>query len=656
MKWFRRREKNMGKFCFILLALAQSFFYPAEGNMCDFPKMENAVIAPYFYTFTKFYFPMKEGKTLSVACSAGHTFQSGMQEEKIACTPEGWDPPAVCFKKCIQPTLINGIVHNGKNSYKISETAQYSCFEGYTTKSGHKSEQIQCSLGSWDPTPGCLQLSDRCVAPPLDNGIYTTTKRNFHIKEIIQYQCNTGYYTASGSIADWAECLHHGWSSTPHCAKSSCGKLANVQNGGFHPVKASYADLDVVQFSCKENYLIKGSELIQCYSYGWDPEPPTCEERRNRCPPPPRPAHSILLNNSALHHTGDIVHYECDDNYKLIGTEQIHCENGQWTTPPTCIELKEKIECGKPPPTDNGTAVIERDIYYSGDSIFYKCVDGYEIQGSNKIICRKGKWTEPPKCKANNEDCGSPPKISQGELTSAALARYTSGSSVEYRCHSYHLMEGTKTVYCTRGTWSQLPKCLEPCTVSVLPMKERNVDLQWSFEINTKFLHGDMVEFKCMDGFDTLTHSELKGLCQNGHILYPSCSIKGTLKSCGTPPVVMHSTVNSSQKMYLSGSVVVYQCSEHYYLNGKSMVRCSNGLWEDPPICIEPCILSREEMSKNYIHLKWTLYSDYILHREFVDFLCMAGYENYETTLAFALRSECRYGQLKYPKCVSRNR
>lgn len=65
-------------------------------------------------------------------------------------------------------------------------------------------------------------------------------------------------------------------------------------------------------------------------------------------------------------------------------------------------ELKEKIECGKPPPTDNGTAVIEREIYSSGDSIFYKCVDGYEIQGSNKIICRKGKWTEPPKCKGKS--------------------------------------------------------------------------------------------------------------------------------------------------------------------------------------------------------------------------------------------------------------
>lgn len=57
-------------------------------------------------------------------------------------------------------------------------------------------------------------------------------------------------------------------------------------------------------------------------------------------------------------------------------------------------------------------------------------------------------------------------------------------------------------------------------------MRENNVDLQWSFEINSKFLDGDIVEFKCMDGFD-ISHSKLKGQCNNGHISYPRCSIKG---------------------------------------------------------------------------------------------------------------------------------
>ncbi|XP_068098206.1 coagulation factor XIII B chain-like [Hyperolius riggenbachi] len=582
---------------FLLLAVAYSIFRPAEGTLCDLPNVENGKIAQYFYTFTKFYFPMKEGKTLSMVCSAGYTFHSGKQEEQITCTPEGWQPSPVCYKKCTQPSLINGIVHNVKETYKTLETAQYKCFDGYTTKTGHQAEETQCSSGSWTPPPECHQISDRCEAPPLENGIYTSRKTSFRNKETIQFQCNKGYYTASGSTANSAECLPSGWSSIPQCIKSSCVKLEPVENGGFYPVKASYADRDVVQFFCKENYSLKGAELIQCYSYGWDPEPPTCE----------------------------------------------------------VTELKEKIKCSEPHPVDNGEVVMTQDVYYSGDTVLYRCAEGYEIQGLSKSTCKRGKWTEPPTCNINNENCRSPPQISHGELSDAPLDSYIVGSSVEYRCHSYHFMDGSKTVYCARGNWSQPPKCLQPCTVSMTHMKERNMELQWAFEINSKFLHGDMVEFKCKDGFDMSPHSELKGLCQNGEILYPSCSIKDTLKSCGPPPVVTHGTVNTLQQVHTSGSFVIYQCSEYYYLNGHNKVHCTDGQWGVPPTCIEPCILSKEEMDKSHLQPKWHFSSNYILHGEIVEFLCKAGYENYETTVMFALRSLCRFGKLTYPKCVKRS-
>ncbi|XP_075038719.1 coagulation factor XIII B chain-like isoform X2 [Mixophyes fleayi] len=598
---------------------------------------------------------MKERKKLSVSCSIGYTFQSGKQEDQITCTSEGWVPPAICFKKCMKPSLINGIVHNAKESYKTLDTAQYSCLEGYTTTTGDTIEDIHCSSGEWSPQPGCHNISDRCEVPPLDNGHYTTTKKHFLVKENVQYQCNEGYYTASGSIADWAECLPRGWSSIPSCTKNSCGKLEPVKNGGFHPIKASYVDRDVVQFFCKENYSIKGSELIQCYSFGWDPEQPTCEERRNKCPPPPRVAHSILLTNTTKHRIGDSVHYECDLNYILIGSEQIQCENGHWTMPPTCVELKEKIKCDKPPQVDNGETVMALDVYHSGDIVHYKCADGYEILGSNKILCKKGKWTEPPKCSVSTESCGTPPAISNAEFIEAPLATYISGAFVKYSCHSYHLMDGSSTVHCIRGIWSQQPKCLQPCTVIITEMKERNMELQQSFERNSKFLHGDMIEFKCMDGFDMSPYSELKGRCQNGQILYPTCRKQDTVKACGPPPVIKHGVLNASQQTYVSGSIVVYQCSAHHYLNGLSTIQCSNGQWESPPICIEPCVLSKEEMDRSHVRLKWSLDSEYLLHGDFVEFLCKPGYENYEFAVKFSLRSQCRYGQLSYPKCVRRN-
>ncbi|XP_073499017.1 coagulation factor XIII B chain-like [Phyllobates terribilis] len=640
----------------LLLCSVFSASCSAEENNCDFPEIQNGKIAQYFYIFKKFYFPMKEGKKLSVSCSAGYAFQSGRQEDEIICTSEGWEPPAKCLKKCLRPSLPSGILHNAKEMYKAFDTIQYSCHEGFTTTSGHKIETINCTSGLWLPPPGCHQKTDSCEIPPLTNGYYSTTRRTIRVIETVQYQCNEGYYTPAGTNADWLECLPRGWSSTPSCIKMSCGRLEAVDNGGFYPVRPTYTEGDVVQFYCNEHYSVKGSELIQCYSFGWDPQPPICEDKRNKCPPPPRPAHSIMLSNPTLHRTGDEAYYDCDHNFMLIGSEQIHCENGHWTTPPSCVELKEKIKCDKPPEIENGNAILSLEGYHSGDALQYKCADGYEIQGPEEITCKKGKWPQPPKCIVNNEYCQTAPVINKGDLTEAPLDSYENGSSVDYKCHSFHLMEGPKTVFCIRGTWSELPKCLEPCTLTVADIKERNLELQWSSDLHSKFLHGDMVEFQCMEGFELPMYTEVKGLCKNGQIQYPSCKKKESLKSCGPPPKVEHSADNFSQPMYESGSAIVYHCSEHHFLNGHSTIHCSDGHWGSPPTCIEPCVISTEEMDRSHVRLKWNFDSNFFLHGEIVDFLCKSGYENYEYKMAYALRSQCRFGKLTYPKCIPRQR
>ncbi|XP_069825091.1 coagulation factor XIII B chain-like [Dendropsophus ebraccatus] len=639
----------------LLLGLALSVLCSVEANLCHIPEVQDGKIAQYYYIFKKFYFPMKEGMKLSVSCSAGHAFQSGKQEDEITCTSEGWQPPAVCFRKCLRPSLPNGILHNAKELYKTSDTIQYSCDEGFTTTRGNKIETSNCSSGEWIPSPGCHQITDRCDIPSLINGHYVTRRRSFRIMETVEYQCDDGYYTAAGTSADWLECLPRGWLSLPSCTKMSCARLDAVENGGFYPVKPTYKERDVVQFYCKENYSIKGSELIQCYSFGWDPQPPTCEERKNKCPPPPRPAHTILLSNPALHRTGDKAHYDCDHNYMLIGPEEIQCENGQWTAPPGCVELKQKVICDKPPEIENGKPVMSREVYHSGDAIQYTCADGYEIQGAKEITCKKGKWPEPPACFVNIEYCQPPPAISKGELIEAPLISYEDGSLVEYKCHGFHLMEGSKSVQCKRGSWSEPPKCLQPCTLSAATIGERNLELVWSSDLHANLLHGDMVEFQCIDGFELPMQTEVKGHCKNGQFQYPTCQKKASLKSCGPPPKVENSIHHPSQQVYDSGSVVVYRCSEYHFLNGHNTIGCSNGQWESPPTCIEPCVLSTEEMDRSHVRLKWSVDSNFILHGEVVDFLCKSGYVNSDYN-AYALRSQCRLGNLIYPKCIPRQR
>ena len=56
-----------------------------------------------------------------------------------------------------------------------------------------------------------------------------------------------------------------------------CSSLRVIENGYFHPVKQTYEEGDVVQFFCHKNYYLSGSDLIQCYNFGWYPESPVCE-------------------------------------------------------------------------------------------------------------------------------------------------------------------------------------------------------------------------------------------------------------------------------------------------------------------------------------------------------------------------------------------
>lgn len=57
----------------------------------------------------------------------------------------------------------------------------------------------------------------------------------------------------------------------------TCSSLSAIAHGGFYPVKKVYEEGDVVHFFCEENYSVTEFDLIQCYSFGWRPDPPACE-------------------------------------------------------------------------------------------------------------------------------------------------------------------------------------------------------------------------------------------------------------------------------------------------------------------------------------------------------------------------------------------
>ncbi|ELK24908.1 Coagulation factor XIII B chain [Myotis davidii] len=575
----------------------------AEDKPCGLPRVENGRIAVYYYTFESFYFPMAVDQTLSFSCLAGYTTQSGKQEDRTTCTAGGWSPQPRCFKKCPRPALTNGHISEAKLLYSVHEKLRYTCASGYTTSSGLAEEEVQCLPEGWSSPPACREEQDTCLAPELLHGNYSTTQTAFRLGDKVRYRCNLGYYSTKGESEEEAECRSHGW-------------------------------------------------LL----------PPSCTRRRTRCPPPPLPPHAKLKSIAASYHDGESVFIECQRSFRLRGLEVIRCVNGKWTDPPKCIEEADKIACDEPPEVQYGKALGTAETYFNGDRVAYSCQVGFNLRGPREITCELGTWTSPPRCVENFEICQYPPKITHGVIVGDVLPSYPTGAIVEYRCNEYYIMKGEKKSSCDHGMWSSPPLCLEPCEVSKADMESSNIELKWEYE--GKVLHGDLIDFVCKPGFDLAPSSPPSGLsaqCRQGQVQYPLCMRKESKGKCGPPPRIEHGLIlnlNLLNVSFESGSLVEYRCRTYYFLQGSLYAYCVDGVWTEPPVCLEPCNLSLEEMDRNNLLLKWHYDNrGLILHGEYTEFVCKINHYMTEVS-AFAteLRVMCDRGKLKYPRCVSRRK
>ncbi|XP_005050585.1 PREDICTED: coagulation factor XIII B chain isoform X2 [Ficedula albicollis] len=576
-------------FVFLVTVCSGKLF--AEDTPCDLPQIENGNLAQYYYSFKSYYFPMRKGKKLSYACVAGYTTESGTQEGRITCTAEGWSPVPRCYRKCTKPLLENGSFYSTEMDFKIHEKLQYKCNPGYHSPSGATEDTVQCQTQGWSFQPSCTKKLESHQVPGLE-----------------------------------PEARPDGTSRRQRCQPEiTCSALSEVAHGGFDPVKKIYEEGDVVHFFCDKRYSLTGFDLIQCYNFGWYPDPPACEDVKNKCPPPPLP-HGHINTARRTYHNGDKVHVQCTLGRR--GSEEIQCEGGKWTSPSICIGTVDKQESGASPP-------LEADA---------------EIRASQT------RHNEDMKVQ---QDCASPPVIKNGGVLGPLLASYRNGSWVEYGCQHYHVLDGPSTVYCDHGNWTEPPTCLEPCILNATDMDSNNLTLKWRRE-ELIFLHGDLIEFECKQGYDflqTATPSPGRTQCDQGRLKYPKCVIQAATEKCGSPPSIANGALTLPVlPQYDTGSSVQYICSDYHFLQGSERIYCSEGQWTSPPVCIEPCTLSKTEMEKNNVLLQ-AYYADqvYFYHGDYVGFYCKQNHFGAEsgTTL---FQVQCKRGQLAYPRCVERGK
>ncbi|XP_052592667.1 complement factor H-related protein 2-like [Peromyscus californicus insignis] len=162
----------------------------------------------------------------------------------------------------------------------------------------------------------------------------------------------------------------------------------------FSPVRSGKA----FYYSCEYNFVSPSNSFwtrITCTDAGWSPTPKCL-----RLCFFPFVENGNSTSSGQTHLQGDVVQVVCNQGYSLQNNQStIECTEEGWSIPPECVSTASAGKCGPPPPIDNGDITsFPLPEYPPSSSVEYQCQFLYKMQGSKNVTCRNGEWSEPPKC------------------------------------------------------------------------------------------------------------------------------------------------------------------------------------------------------------------------------------------------------------------
>ncbi|NXK36874.1 CFAH factor, partial [Piprites chloris] len=610
---------------------------------CDYPVIENGGLTYAYVRYRYSYFPMGVGQTVEYSCIEGYSTLSGQRWQQILCSERGWLPKPKCLKSCNGNRIQNG--YFPRHFYTEGETATYVCNSNYQAE--HKA--VRCTRNGWAPHPRCIREKN-CPRINFENGYLTSSSRTFRFKEVVWYRCHTGFVTAEGQEEGQTQCQENGWAPPPKCIKSckapediliyhtnktvfmpentieysclegyrtanhtptdttTCGidgewrpapkclaiecAMLTLPNRDFYPRKVKYFNGDVVKFTCANNFIRVGSASAQCYSFGWFPSPPECKARVRSCGPPPEITNgSIAGGSEERYRHGDRKQYECNIEFKLIGSKEIECVDGQWSPHPSCI-AEDKTPCGSPSSIPN-VALYQADQtqFSHGAEVICGCKDNNSKE--MKIKCLNGEWKPLPLCADPVPQCERPVGVDIVSPDQPPMSRRRPRfhKVIRYRCTSAD--ENIKKATCVSGKWTPDIEC--PAEESMCPPPPPVSGVPQT-TVGRHYRHGSKIAFSCPSGFRLIGANEIN--CAEGKWQSPPhCVERPCLPpepvECADPPRLENPNLKiekEGKSIYLAGTKFKYVSRPGYMLSGPTEVTCSMGEWTAAPECLEmPC-------------------------------------------------------------------
>uniref|UniRef100_A0A803YPN3 Complement factor H n=1 Tax=Meleagris gallopavo TaxID=9103 RepID=A0A803YPN3_MELGA len=603
-------------------------------KICDVRYLENGVMQS---NWRRYY---KEGERAKYFCNTNYRTDS--EDGEITCTKNGWSPTPRCIRKetCQYVDLTNGYFLKNKATFDIGETVTYRCYNDFVTPERQEIGEIQCQVAGWSPPPKCIQF---CKTPQTRVLTDCTTRKIYLPGDTLEYACHEQYHTADNMPTGTTMCGVNGeWKPAPQCVAIEC-ELPELSNRVVHPAKSRYYNGDVVKFSCIDNHVRVGPASAQCYYFGWFPSPPTCKVNPRGCGPPPEVTNGNVTGSFLeWYPNGNRMEYECDTQFKLVGSKEIECLDGEWSSPPSCIE--DKMPCGSPSSIPNIVLQQQYRVQFShGEEVTYRCKQGSGNASRMRTKCLNGEWKPSPLCNAPSHQCVPPEDIVVVRTNSLRKAKetelyltykckqadrqlkqatcvsgkwspeiqctgestcppppqlpnankipvgrnYKNGSKIAFSClEGFHLI-GANEITCINGKWQSPPYCVEkPCSPPQLienadDFRLVNQNLKMEKEGKTVYLAGAVVKFICHSGFELEGPSEIN--CSMGNwSSSPTCSDV----TCEAPPEIHSANIISTQQQrYLPGARVQYECDSNFQITGVNYVTCTNGQWSQTPTC-----------------------------------------------------------------------
>ncbi|KAM9283923.1 complement factor H [Morus bassanus] len=612
---------------------------------CDYLAIENGKLSETLENQKHRYFPMRSGQQIYYHCNDGYSTPSGDQWVLMVCSETGWSPEPKCLKKCHVRWLENGYFPNRrKNIYKEGERIQYLCNDDYDTE--HEGGEITCTKDDWSPPPRCIRKK-KCQHINFDNGYFTLGKKTFNLQEKVSYSCHTGFVTPEGQETGVIQCQVNGWTPPPKCIKSCktphlvtlnnhanktmfmpedtieyaclegyktadnmptgttrCGingewsptpqcfaiecEMLTLPNGDFSPKEGKYHNGDVVKFTCANNYVRVGPASTQCYYFGWFPSPPVCKVNVRGCGPPPEINNGSIAGGSVEQYQhGDRKQYECNIEFKLVGSKEIECVDGEWSSPPSCIE--DKMPCGSPSSLPNVVVHQEDQTQFShGDEVICGCKQGSGNSKEMKIKCLNGEWKPLPLCADPSPQCVPPMNV---ELVPKTKKETGFRGVIRYICTSADKI--IKQATCVYGKWLPEIKCTTEESTCPPPPQVPGAQ---QIRVGRNYKNGSKIAFSCLKGFQLIGANEIT--CTEGkwqsppHCVEEPCLPPQPVECADVPRLENQNLKIEKQgkTMYLAGARFKYVSRSGYKLEGASEITCSMGNWTSAPACLEmPC-------------------------------------------------------------------